>query len=124
MSNVLDVNAEDWEMEVLASSILTVVDFWHERCPWCIRLNPIFEEVAEKYGDRVKFVRFNVLKNPNNREVAIRNGVLGTPTIAFYCDGKYLGSVVGFLSKTDLEHAVEDFMRRYRECVKQSTGLK
>lgn len=55
-------------------------------------LNPIFEEVARGYKDRVKFVRFNVLKNPRNKNIAIENGVMGTPTIAFYCSGRYLGS--------------------------------
>ncbi|MBS7622036.1 thioredoxin, partial [Candidatus Bathyarchaeota archaeon] len=77
MSAVLDVDAEDWEMEVLRSDILTVVDFWHERCPWCIQLNPIFEEVADEYKDKAKFVRFNVLKSPRNRDIAIRYGVMG-----------------------------------------------
>lgn len=77
MPEVMDVDAEDWEREVLQSDILTIVDFWHERCPWCIRLNPIFEKVAEEYGDKVKFVRFNVLKSSRNRDIAIKNGVMG-----------------------------------------------
>jgi len=124
MSNVLDVDAEDWDKEVLRSNILTVVDFWHDRCPWCILLNPIFEEVAEEYTGRVKFVRFNVLKSSWNRDIAIRNGVMGTPTIAFYCNGRYLGSIVGFIPKEHLKHIIEDFMFRYKECVKQSTKLE
>ncbi|MEM1581054.1 MAG: thioredoxin domain-containing protein [Candidatus Bathyarchaeia archaeon] len=124
MLSVLEVNAEDWEKEVLQSDVLTVVDFWHERCPWCIRLNPVFEEVAEEFKDKVRFVRFNVLKNPRNREIAIRNGVMGTPTVAFYCSGRYLGSIVGFIPKDHLKHAIEDIMERYKECVKQSTKLE
>ncbi|MBS7641562.1 MAG: thioredoxin domain-containing protein [Candidatus Bathyarchaeia archaeon] len=124
MSSVLDVDAEDWEKEVLQSSVLTIVDFWHENCPWCIMLNPIFEEIAEEYRGRVKFVRFNVLKNRRNRDVAVRNGVMGTPTIAFYCNGRYLGSIVGFTSKNRLKHIIEDFILRHRECVEQSTKFE
>jgi thioredoxin-like negative regulator of GroEL len=122
--SVSDVDAEDWEEKVLGSDVLTVVDFWHERCPWCIMLNPIFEEVAEEYGGRVKFVRFNVLRSVRNRDIALRNGVMATPTIAFYCSGRYLGSIVGFIPKDHLRHAIEDMMIRYRECVKQSTKLE
>jgi len=122
--NVLDVDSEDWEREVLGSDVLTVVDFWHERCPWCIMLNPVFEEVAEEYGGRVKFVRFNVLRSMRNRDIALRSGVMATPTIAFYCNGRYLGSIVGFIPKDHLRHAIEDMMIRYRECVKQSTKLE
>jgi len=124
LSNILDVDAEDWEKEVLQSDILTVVDFWHERCPWCALLNPIFEEIAREYGDRVKFVRFNVLRSLRNRDIAIKNGVMGTPTIVFYCSGRYLGSLVGFIPKDFLKHAIEDFMFRYKECVRQSTKLE
>jgi thioredoxin 1 len=124
MSNILDVDAENWEEEVLQSDILTVVDFWHERCPWCIMLNPIFEEVAEEYKGKIKFVRFNVLKNTRNRNIALKNGVMGTPTIAFYCSGRYLGSIVGFVPKEHLKHTIEDMMNRYRECIKQSTKLE
>lgn len=124
MSDILEVDAESWEREVLQSDILTVVDFWHESCPWCIMLNPVFEEVAREYKNRVKFVRFNVLKSPRNREIAIKNGVMGTPTIAFYCSGRYLGSIVGFIPKDYLKHVIENFMSRYKECVKQSTKLE
>ncbi|MEM2733240.1 MAG: thioredoxin domain-containing protein [Candidatus Bathyarchaeia archaeon] len=124
MSYTLEVNAESWEREVLQSDILTVVDFWHESCPWCIMLNPIFEEVAKEYKNRVKFVRFNVLKSPENREIAIKNGVMGTPTIAFYCSGRYLGSIVGFIPKDHLKHIIEYFMSQYKECVRQSTKLE
>jgi thioredoxin 1 len=124
MPNVLDVNAENWEEEVLQSDILTIVDFWHERCPWCIMLNPVFEEVAEEYEGRVKFVRFNVLRSPRNRDIALKNGIMGTPTIAFYCSGRHLGSIVGFVPKEHLIHVIEDMIKRYRECVRQSTKLE
>lgn len=39
MHSVLDVNADTWEKEILQSDTLVVVDFWHEQCPWCKRLN-------------------------------------------------------------------------------------
>ncbi|MCX8204410.1 MAG: thioredoxin family protein [Candidatus Nezhaarchaeota archaeon] len=124
MSYVLDINAEDWEREVLQSDVLTVVDFWHERCPWCNMLNPIFEEVAKEYRGRVKFVRFNILKSPKNRNVALKSGVMATPTIAFYCGGRYVGSVVGFIPKVHLRHLIEDVMEQYKECAKKSTKVE
>ena len=62
MKSVLDVNANNWEQEVLQSDILTVVDFWHDRCPWCLRLNPIIDEVAKEYEGKIQFVKLNALK--------------------------------------------------------------
>jgi thioredoxin 1 len=122
--SVVDVDAESWEREVLKSDVLTVVDFWHEGCPWCIMLNPVFKEVADEYVGKAKFVRFNVLRSPKNRYVALSQGVMGTPTIAFYCGGRYVGSIVGFIPKEDLKHIVEDMMKRYKECVRHSTKLE
>ena len=64
MGSVLEVNAGSWEQEVLQSDVLTVVDFWHSQCPWCIRLEPIYNETAEEYKGKVKFAKLNILKNP------------------------------------------------------------
>ena len=43
----MDVDAKDWEDRVLKSKTLILVDFWHEQCPWCRRLDPIYNEVSE-----------------------------------------------------------------------------
>ena len=72
MKSVLNVNASNWEQKVLQSDILTVVDFWHDRCPWCLRLNPIIDDVAREYEGKIKFVKLNVLTISANREIAIR----------------------------------------------------
>jgi len=124
MGSVLEVNAVNWEQEVLRSSILTVVDFWHEHCPWCIQLNPVFDEVAEDYKGKIKFVKLNVLESPDNRELAIRYGVMGTPTLIFFCARRPVEEVVGFIPKERLKNTLDDMLSRYKECIGQSTELK
>jgi len=78
MSGVLDVSAADWEKEVLKANTIVLVDFWHENCPWCIRLDPVFSEVAEEYEGKVKFTKINVLDSDENREIAFKYGIMGT----------------------------------------------
>jgi len=124
MHSVLKVNAEDWEQEVLRSDKLTVVDFWHERCPWCIRLNPIFEEVAGEYEGKIKFAKLNVLEDPRTREIAIRYGVMGTPTLIFFCAGRPVEEVVGFMPKERLKKILDEMLKIHKECIKQSTQLE
>jgi thioredoxin 1 len=124
MGSVLEVDANVWEHEVLQSNVLTLVDFWHERCPWCLRLNPILDEVAEEYKGRVKFVRLNVLKNQNNREIAVRHGIMSTPTLMFFCKGRPVEQVMGFMPKERLRKILDDMLERHRDCVRQSTELK
>jgi len=124
MGSVLEVNADNWEQEVLQSDMLTVVDFWHNRCPWCIRLDPIINEVAEEYKDKIKFVKLNVLEDPGNREIAIHHGIMSTPTLMFFCKGRPGGQAVGFMPKERLKKILEDMLERHTDCIKQSTELK
>ena len=124
MGSVLEVNAGSWEQEVLQSDMLTVVDFWHDRCPWCIRLEPIYNEVAEEYKGKVKFAKLNILENPENREMAIHYGVMSTPTLLFFCEGRPVEGAVGFMPKERLKKTLDDVIEKHRECIKQSTELK
>lgn len=124
MGSVLEVNASNWEREVLQSDRLTVVDFWHAHCPWCIMLDPILNEVAEEYRGKIKFAKLNVLVNPENREIAVHYGVMGTPTLVFFCEGRPVEVLVGLIPKDRLRKMLDDMLERHRECVKQSTELK
>ena len=124
MKSVLDVNANNWEQEVLQSDILTVVDFWHDRCPWCLRLNPIIDEVAKEYEGKIKFVKLNVLKVSSNREMAIHYGIMSTPTLLFFCEGRPVGQALGFMPKENLKELLDDTVAKHKECIKHSTELK
>lgn len=124
MGTVLDVNANNWEQEVLKSDILTVVDFWHDRCPWCLQFNPIFNEVSEEYKEKVKFVKLNVLETPANRKIAIHHGIMSTPTLMFFCEGRPVGQALGSMPKEHLKKLVDDMLKKHRECLKRSTKLQ
>jgi len=124
MGTVLDVNASSWEQEVLKSDILTVVDFWHDRCPWCLQLNPIFNEVSEEYKEKVKFVKLNVLETPANRKIAIHHGIMSTPTLMFFCEGRPVGQALGSMPKEHLKKLIDDMLKKHRECLKRSTKLE
>lgn len=123
MSNIIEVNSDNWNKEVIGSKVLTVVDFWHDNCPWCLRLNPVFDEVAEEYKDKMRFVKMNVLKTPENREIAINNGVMATPTLTFYCGGRPLRTIVGISSKEQLKTIINEIIETHKECLEHSTEL-
>ena len=124
MHSVLDVNADTWESEIMQSDTLVVVDFWHEQCPWCKRLEPIYSEVSEEYKNKVKFAKLNVLESPENRDVAVKYGIMSTPTLVFFCDGRPVETVAGFQPKERLKQLMDDVIDKHRECIKQSTEFK
>ena len=124
MSEVLDVSAGDWEKEILKSNTLVLVDFWHERCPWCKRLAPIYSEVAKEYEGKVKFAKLDVLESQDNREIAVKYGIMGTPTLVFFCEGRPIETIAGFQPKERLKQLVDDMVDKHRECIKKSTEFK
>lgn len=124
MRSVLDVNADNWETEVLQSDTLVVVDFWHENCPWCLRLDPIYSEVSEEYKKKVKFAKLNVLSSPENQHLAAKYGVMGTPTLVFFCDRRPIETAVGFQPKDRLKQLIDELVDKHKECIRRSTELK
>lgn len=122
--SVLEVTSENWDKEILQSNTLVLVDFWHERCLWCNRLDPVFDEVAEEYENEVKFAKMNVLESQENREIAVKYGIMGTPTLIFFCEGRPVETIAGFQSKDRLIQLVDDMIDKHRECIEQSTEFK
>jgi thioredoxin 1 len=124
VGSVVEANSSNWNQEILKSSMLTAVYFWHERCPWCIRLNPIFNEIVEEYDGKINFAKLNVLESSENQELATSQGVMGTPTLMFFCQGRPLGQTVSFMPIEELEKVLEDMLGRYKYCLMQSSDLR
>ena len=83
MTEVSNIQASEWDLEVVKIEGPVVVDFWHHMCGWCQKLNPIFAQLPEEIPG-VKFLKVNILDSPENRKIAIDNGVMGTPTIKVF----------------------------------------
>jgi thioredoxin 1 len=124
MEEVVDVSASNWTEQISRSAVLTVVFFWHDQCPWCQQLIPIFSEIAEEFKGEIRFLKLNILENQANQELASNYGIMSTPTLLFLCKGRPVGQIVGFASKEDLERGLNDIHGRYRQCLNQSTELR
>ncbi len=123
MSKVKDLQAKDWESEVLNAEGPVVVDFWHNMCGWCLKLNPVFAQLPDRF-DRAKFVKVNVLESMDNRRIAMDVGVMGTPTIKVFCEGRPIGEIVGFRSLEGLVKDLTEIFSRRDDCLSQSTPLE
>jgi len=124
LGEVTDVSADDWTEQISRPAVLTVVYFWHDQCPWCQRLNPVFSDVAMEFKEKIRFLKMNVLENQANQELASNYGIMSTPTLLFLCKGRPVGQVVGFVSREDLAKGLNDMLGRYRQCLTQSTELR
>ena len=86
--------------EAIESGKPVVIDFWATWCGPCIKLGPIVEELAEKYGDQVTVGKLNI---DDNDEIASENRVRNIPTVLFFKDGEMKERSVGLVKLTDLE---------------------
>jgi len=118
-----EIDAIEWKDRILASKRLVVVEFWHQECPHCRAIEPVYYELALEYGDKLKFTRINVLESPGNQQLAARHGIMGTPTFLFFCGGRPVNGVVGALPKEDLSQVFEFTIQKHKDCTKKSTPL-
>ena len=123
MSKVIELQAETWDEGVLRHEGPVVVDFWHQMCGWCLKLNPEFERLPEAFGN-VKFAKMNILDSSENRRIAVENGVMGTPTMKVYCRGRIVGEIVGFRTREMLLKDLNEILSRKEDCLEQSTPLE
>ena len=52
-------DSSEWD-SIISDKKLVAADFWAPWCPFCMRLKPVFESVANDFSD-IKFVKINVV---------------------------------------------------------------
>ena len=88
---MLEVDKKTFEDEVLKAEGYVFVDFFGDGCVPCQALMPFVHEMADKYGDKIKFTSLNTTKA---RRLAIGQKILGLPVMAIYKDGEKVEEVV------------------------------
>lgn len=100
MSQIIEMNDENFDEEINKEYKTLIVDFWAEWCGPCKLLSPIIEEVAKELEDQVTFGKVNL---DSNQDLAMRLSIRSIPTLLMYKDGKLRDTKVGLLSKSDLQ---------------------
>jgi thioredoxin 1 len=104
---MLSVDKDTFESEVLQAEGYVLVDYWSDGCEPCKALMPDVMELQEQYGDKVKFTKLNTT---GARRLAIKQKVLGLPTIAIYSNGEKVDEV----TKDDATRAnIEAMIKKY-----------
>ena len=124
MAGIADLDAKEWESQVLESRDPVLVDFWHDACVWCKRLDPELREVAKDFSGNLKFARLNIFSSDENRKIGLEHGIMGTPTLLLFCKGRVVASLVGYRPRAKLKLELQDMMNTYQDCFDHSTPLK
>ena len=119
MSMSSDITQEtEWD-SLVSGKKLVAADFWASWCPYCTRLKPIFESITSKYPD-ITFVKVNV---DEQQELASRYGIRGIPIIKFFCEGREVGEIVGYVPQQELEKRISEVSSEVPKCL-ANTSLK
>lgn len=109
MSKVIEVTDATFESEVLQSEVPVEVDFWAPWCGPCMRVSPIYDELAKEYKN-FKFCKVNV---DENREVAMSYGIQSIPMQMFFANGEKVDELLGAVPESQIRMKVGDVIEKY-----------
>ncbi len=102
--SVVNIKEGEFEKEVIKSEKPVIVDFYADWCGPCKAMTPIFEEISERYKDKVKFAKLNL---DQNQAVAQEYGVMSIPTLVIFKKGKPVETLVGLQDEESLEESLK-----------------
>lgn len=95
--DVTDVTFDD---EVVHHTGTVLVDFWAAWCGPCRMMGPILEQIAKEYAGKLKVAKLNVDENPITASLY---AIQSIPALLIFKNGKHLETLVGAMSKPELE---------------------
>jgi thioredoxin 1 len=93
----------EWDSLVAGEQQLVAEDFWDPSCPYYGAFKPVFESVRPK-GQDIEFAKANVDQMPR---IASKYGIQGKHIVKFFCEGKELGEVVGYILKDNIKKDID-----------------
>ena len=109
MSSELITHVSDasFEADVLKSDTPVLVDYWAEWCGPCKMIAPVLDDVAKAYDGKLRIAKVNV---DENRDVPMRFGIRGIPTLMLFKGGELAATKVGAVNKAQLTAFIDSHL--------------
>ena len=101
---VTEINDQNFESEVIKSTIPVVVDFWAPWCGPCRMIAPVTEKLSEEYANKIKFCKLNVDENP---EMSQKYRVMSIPLLLLFKDGQQVDGILGAVPESIIQPKIK-----------------
>lgn len=98
--------ALDQLKEKIASTTLTIVDFYADWCGPCKQLSPILDEIESEGGEGYEIYKVNV-EDEEFQEFASSFKISSIPTVLFFKEGKVVHQFIGLQDKGSIKEMIE-----------------
>ena len=102
--HIKNVSEKDFKANVLDAVRPVLVDFGAWWCGPCKMIEPLVDELAGEYKDRMDFAKVNVDEAP---KVASSYNVMSLPTLIVFKGGKPFEQAVGYRPKKDIQKLLD-----------------
>jgi thioredoxin 1 len=102
--NIVEVTDNNFDKEILKSSVPVLVDFWAVWCAPCRAIAPHVAALATDYSGKIRVGKFDIDANPM---VPTQFEIRSIPTLLMFKDGKVVGQLVGAVPRAKIEEMVK-----------------
>ncbi len=102
---MMELNRDNYEIEIMKSKEPVLVDFWGPQCKPCFALMPLVEKIEKDYTGKLRVAKVNAA---GNRMLCAKLRVMGLPTFLLYKNGVEINRLTGEnITKNNIIEAIE-----------------
>ncbi len=102
-----EITQDNFEQEVLQSTMPVLVDFYADWCAPCKALKPTMQNLEAEYEGKAKIVMANL---DDNQDLSVAFNIASIPLVVIFNKGEEHGRILGLRSKSDYADIIDSIL--------------